>query len=127
MGRSMQYVCRIFAVTAATLIASAALTPAATQESREAGFLVENHAAMGKMMAAMEVKPSGDIDRDFAAIMIPHHQGAVDMALAELRFGRNERLRRIAQEIVVEQQQEMVAMRQVLDHELGQSVHTPSP
>jgi uncharacterized protein (DUF305 family) len=44
-------------------------------------------------------------------MMIAHHQGAIDMAKAELRHGRNEQLRRIAQGIVVEQQQEIEAMR----------------
>ncbi|MDB5832919.1 MAG: hypothetical protein JWR14_2749 [Caballeronia sp.] len=46
----------------------------------------------------MLIKPSGDIDRDFTVMMIPHHQGAIDMAQAELRDGHNEQLRRIAQE-----------------------------
>jgi uncharacterized protein (DUF305 family) len=78
----------------------------------EAPFLSDNQAAMKKMMDGMDAKPSGDVDRDFAASMIPHHQGAIDMAQAELRYGHNERLRRIAQEIVIEQQQEIVAMRQ---------------
>ena len=44
-------------------------------------------------------------------MMIPHHQGAIDMALAVLRYGHNEQMRRIAQEIIVEQQQEIAAMR----------------
>ena len=79
--------------------------------SAEASFLAANRAAMDQMMAGMDVKPSGDLDRDFTAMMIPHHQGAIDMALAELRYGRNEQLRRIAQEIIVEQQQEIAAMR----------------
>jgi len=47
-------------------------------------------------------------------MMIPHHQGAIDMAQAELRYGRNEQLRRLAQEIIVTQQQEIVAMRLAL-------------
>ena len=81
----------------------------------EAPFLNENKAAMNRMMDGMDTKPSGDVDRDFAATMIPHHQGAVDMAQAELRYGHNERLRRIAQEIVIEQQQEIVAMRLAFD------------
>ena len=77
----------------------------------EAPFMAENSAAMAKMMAAMDIKPSGDVDADFVAMMVPHHQGAIDMALAELRYGRNEQLRRLAQEIIVTQQQEIVAMR----------------
>jgi len=80
----------------------------------EAPFLTENQAAMDKMMANMAVKPSGDIDQDFAAMMIPHHQGAIEMAQAELRYGHNEQLRRIAQEIIVEQQQEITAMHLAL-------------
>ena len=42
----------------------------------EAPFLAENQAAMEKMMAGMDIKPSGDVDADFGAMMIPHHQGA---------------------------------------------------
>jgi uncharacterized protein (DUF305 family) len=72
-------------------------------------FAAENEAAMTRMMDAMMVKPSGDIDRDFALMMIPHHQGAIAMALAQLHHGRNEQLRRIAQEIIVEQLQEIAA------------------
>jgi hypothetical protein len=50
--------------------------------------------------------------------MIPHHQGAIEMAQAELRYGKNERLRRIAQGIIIEQQQEIAAMRLALGLEL---------
>ena len=81
----------------------------------EAAFLAENQAAMTKMMAGMGIQPSGDVDRDFVAMMVPHHQGAIDMALAQLRYGRNEQLRRLAQEIIVTQQQEIGAMRLALD------------
>jgi hypothetical protein len=88
--------------------ASAASAARTTQEAR---FLAENEMAMSRMMAGMAIKPSGDVDRDFAAMMIPHHQGAIEMAQAELRYGKNEQLRRIAQEIVVEQLQEIDAMR----------------
>lgn len=84
----------------------------------EASYLKENDVAMTKMMDAMSIKPTGDIDRDFAAMMIPHHQGAIDMARSELKYGKNEQLRRIAQEIVVEQQQEIVAMHVALGESL---------
>jgi uncharacterized protein (DUF305 family) len=57
-----------------------------------------------------------NIDTDFVAMMAPHHQGAIDMAQAELRYGHNEQLRRLAQEIIVTQQQEIVAMRLALGH-----------
>ena len=85
---------------------------APTPRSNEAPFLAENQAAMDKMMNGMKIQPSGDVDRDFAAMMIPHHQGAVDMAAAELRYGHNEQLRRIARQIMAEQPQEITAMGQ---------------
>jgi Domain of unknown function (DUF305) len=77
------------------------------------------------MMDGMSVKPTGDVDRDFVAMMAPHHQGAIDMAQAELRYGHNEQLRRIAQEIVVEQQQEIIAMRVALGQPLPPSAPAP--
>ena len=95
--------------------------------SVEALFLAENNAAMAKMMAAMDVKPSGDVDADFVATMVPHHQGAIDMAQAELRYGRNERLRRIAQEIIVTQQEEIAAMRQAIGQPPDQTPPAASP
>ncbi|WP_408241140.1 MULTISPECIES: DUF305 domain-containing protein [Paraburkholderia] len=104
-----------------SLIAFAAGPANATAE--EVPFLSENDKAMTKMMDDMSIMPSGDVDHDFVAMMVPHHQGAIDMARAELRYGHNERLRRIAQEIVVEQQQEIIAMRLAL----GQSLPPPAP
>ena len=73
-------------------------------------------AAMARMHVGMAAaKPTGDPDRDFAAMMIPHHQGAIDMAEIQLRFGRDERLRRLAQGIIVEQRQEITVMQRILD------------
>jgi hypothetical protein len=91
----------------------------------EAAFLAENQTAMTRMMAGMNAQPSGDVDRDFIATMIPHHQGAIDMAKAELRYGRNEKLRRISQEIIVEQQQEIAAMRLAVGEALPPSTASP--
>jgi Domain of unknown function (DUF305) len=77
----------------------------------EQPFLSENDAAMNRMMADMTIKPTGDVDRDFVAMMVPHHRGAVDMAKAELKYGHNEQLRRLAQQIVAMQQQEIKVMQ----------------
>ena len=88
---------------------------ASAQNAAEAAYLTENDAAMTKMMDGMSVKPSGDVDRDFVAMMTPHHQGAIDMAVATLKYGKNEQLRRIAQEIIVEQQQEIELMQRNLN------------
>jgi uncharacterized protein (DUF305 family) len=95
-------------VLAVVALVAGATVPAASVEE---GFLVENETAMTKMMADMKVAPTGDVDSDFVAMMIPHHQGAIDMARAQLRYGTNEQVRRIAQEIIVTQQEEIAAMR----------------
>ena len=70
--------------------------------------------AMDRMTKDMAVPHTGDPDRDFAAMMIPHHQGAIDMAKVQLQFGRDPVLRRLAQAIIVEQQQEIDVMRREL-------------
>jgi uncharacterized protein (DUF305 family) len=77
--------------------------------------------AMERMHKDMSIAPSGNPDRDFAAMMIPHHQGAVDMARIELQFGKNPVLRRLAQGIIVEQLQEI----QVMQRELRQLSAAP--
>jgi Domain of unknown function (DUF305) len=102
-----------------------AAQPAAVAAGDETAFLKENDEAMAKMMNDMTIKPSGDIDRDFVAMMNPHHQGAIDMAVIELRYGKNEQLRRIAQEIIVDQMQEIAAMKLAIGEPVADS--TPAP
>jgi hypothetical protein len=51
-------------------------------------------------------------------MMVPHHQGAIDMAKAELEYGHNEQLRRMAQQIVAAQQKEIATMRLAVDEQL---------
>jgi uncharacterized protein (DUF305 family) len=79
--------------------------------SEEKAFLSGNAAAMKEMMTDMAIEPTGDVDRDFLAMMIPHHQGAVDMANEELEYGHDEQIRKLAQEIVSEQQHQIKVMR----------------
>ena len=68
--------------------------------------------SMARMNRGMEQAPmNGNVDHDFATMMIPHHQGAIDMAKAELSFGKDPVMRRLAQEIIVDQQSEIEAMK----------------
>ncbi|MHB8267913.1 DUF305 domain-containing protein [Bradyrhizobium sp.] len=113
---------RAFHVRGAMPIQTVADRP---DRSQEQPFLSENDAAMNNMMANMTIKPTGDVDRDFVAMMVPHHQGAVDMAKAKLKYGHNEQLRRLAQEIVAHQQREIAVMRNAVSD--GRSFAMQSP
>jgi uncharacterized protein (DUF305 family) len=70
------------------------------------------HRQMRAMSEAMASAPmSGDADRDFLAMMIPHHQGAVDMARLVLLHGRDPLTRQLAEEIIASQQTEIASMQ----------------
>ena len=71
--------------------------------------------SMSAMHSAMhDVFLDGKADADFARMMIPHHQGAIEMAKVELQFGADPLLRRLAQEIIVTQQSEIDVMNLAL-------------
>jgi hypothetical protein len=92
----------------------------------ETSYLRANDVAMNKMMSGMVIQPTGDVDRDFVAMMTPHHQGAIEMAQAVLRNGHNEQIRRLAQEIIVTQQQEITAMRLAVGDPLPPPLAAPT-
>jgi YVTN family beta-propeller protein len=89
--------------------------PAINRRLADKRFVNRVDEAMTGMMSGMSVAPSGDVDKDFVATMVPHHIGAIRMAEAQLLYGHNARLERIAEEIIVTQQQEISAMRLALD------------
>ncbi len=107
--------CR-FAV--AFLFALAARDPLAAQQAKPAMDETQNPAdkafigAMHDMMVGMHRSmPTGDTDRDFVRLMLPHHQSAVDMAKTELQYGRDPELKTLAQAIVDDQQREIALMK----------------
>jgi uncharacterized protein (DUF305 family) len=72
-------------------------------------------ASMDKMHMAMgAVAQSGNSDVDFVRLMIPHHQGAIDMAKIQLLHGKDPQMRRLAQEIITDQQLEIELMQRWL-------------
>ncbi len=88
----------------------------------EAPSTTENKAAMDKMMGQMdETTYTGQADRDFVSGMLPHHQGAVDMAKVELKYGKDPQLRKLAQSIIESQEREIALM------EKWQAQHPPKP
>jgi uncharacterized protein (DUF305 family) len=72
----------------------------------------EMAASMQKMHAAMtSTGPSGNSDVDFVTLMLPHHQAAIDMAKTQLLYGNDPQMRRLAQEIITDQQSEIELMQ----------------
>jgi hypothetical protein len=89
--------------------------PPAFEPTREKPFSALMNDAMSIMDDGMARAPmNGNADHDFASMMIPHHQGAIDMAKAELLYGTNPVLRRLAQEIIVTQGSEIAVMQSQL-------------
>ena len=104
----------ILLVVAFIVSVSRAQTPHNHETTQAGSSVTLMEQAIERMHKDMAIAPSGDPDRDFAAMMIPHHQGAVDMAKVELQFGKNPVLRRLAEGIIVEQLQEIEVMQREL-------------
>jgi uncharacterized protein (DUF305 family) len=93
----------------AALFAAIPLGASAQDNSGATKALME---ADHKMMQAMHAAPmTGDADKDFVAMMIAHHQGAIDMAKVELQYGKDPKIRALAEEIVKAQEQEIADMK----------------
>jgi len=67
--------------------------------------------AMSKMHEGMMINYSGNADVDFVKGMIPHHQGAIDMAKVELRYGKDPEMRKLARGIISAQEKEIAGMK----------------
>jgi uncharacterized protein (DUF305 family) len=104
------------------------VTPAGSQNSAHENHTYQGGSQFGRLMSAAMDKmheemaapaQTGDPDRDFLAMMIPHHAGAVEMARLVLIYGRDPLVRQLAEEIIASQQTEIAGMRArltVLDH-----------
>jgi uncharacterized protein (DUF305 family) len=84
---------------------------AATPAAADAPATQAYKAANDKMHKEMGIDFSGDADVDFARGMIPHHQGAVDMAKVVLAHGKDPELRKLAEGVITEQEKEIAFLR----------------
>ena len=93
----------------ALIVAALATLPivAVAQEAATQAFAT----VMEKMMADMHMQPSGDADKDFAMMMIPHHQGAIDMAKVELEYGDDPEMRAVAEKVIEAQEKEIAELK----------------
>ena len=99
-------------VAAAAVVALPVL--ALAQHQGHGAMSGSDHAYMEahkKMMDNMTAQPTGNSDRDFATMMIPHHQGAIDMARVQLQHGKDPALLRLARKIIDDQEREIAQLR----------------
>jgi len=94
------------------VLCSAGYVNAADAPAPHAGFHMEASALMEKMSVDMKtMKATGNPDKDFATMMISHHQGAVDMSEAYLKFGKDEDLKKMASKMMEDQKKEIQMMK----------------
>ncbi len=110
----MKTVLAALLLLASTALAQHAGMPGMAMPDRPAGgdTMMSSMDRMTKDMAAVPM--TGNADRDFAGMMLPHHQGAVDMARYELAHGKDPVMRKLAREVVAAQGREMALMRRWL-------------
>ena len=99
---------RIRTIALSALIAMAPVLAIAQNHSAAQKAFMDVHQ---KMMGAMSKPMSGNADKDFAMMMIPHHQGAIDMAKVELQHGKDPKLRAMAEMIVKAQEKEIAELK----------------
>jgi uncharacterized protein (DUF305 family) len=101
----------LVALFVCSLVASAIAEADRVQSSTDPDWS-ELIASMDKMHTAMgAIERSGNSDVDFVRLMLPHHQAAIDMAKTQLLYGKDPQMRRLAQEIITDQQSEIELMQ----------------
>ncbi len=100
------------AIVAVTVFAGGVATGAAVTKNEQA--VADFKAAMDRMHTSMMIDYTGNPDVDFARAMMPHHQGAIDMAKVGLQYGKDPELRKMAEDIVSAQKKEIAEMKKWL-------------
>lgn len=102
-------------VVVAMLVSVCGALSSSATEATDQTLRAQLHDIMMRMDKSMTIPAQGSVDADFVAVMVPHHQAAIDMARVQLRYSHNPQIVRLCQEIIIEQQQEIEVMRRALD------------
>jgi uncharacterized protein (DUF305 family) len=98
-------------LVAATAWAQMDMNMDMSKKPADSKFMQDMNVGMARMDHDMASAPmTGDVDHDFVVMMVPHHQGAIDMAKGELSYGKDPAMRRLAEEIIVDQKSEIDLM-----------------
>lgn len=128
----LTFVTCVIALAACSILSPMTSAPLVSEESdsicrsstaQATSFVAEMTVAMDVMMERMKVADPRSTDLTFADMMIAHHEGAIAMALSHLRHGSNAELQRIAHGIIVEQRNEVAAIR----HAAGYATEEQNP
>jgi uncharacterized protein (DUF305 family) len=112
MARTLRFLVLLAVISTLAVAAKRQASHPETGMAAEHSHWAQLMESMGQMHAAMSsAGPSTDADVDFVALMLPHHQGAIDMAKIELISGKDPQIRRLAQEIVTDQELEIQLMQ----------------
>lgn len=115
MKASIKACCLLFALTAQAAWSQSDHSAMHRTSGGQPGFAAEMNAGMEQMMTRMHAPGyTGNPDVDFLAMMIPHHEGAVEMARLVLVYGKDPLTRRLAEEIIASQTSEIAAMKERL-------------
>ena len=93
------------------LVAMSIIAGSAAVSAQSSSYMTEAMDMQKQMMMHMTMKPSGNPDKDFVMMMIPHHQGAIDMAQLELKYGKDPELKALAESIIRAQDKEIAQMK----------------
>jgi len=111
----MKTMCIAYAIAITSVFLTYSSGTTDESRTRDADGWSQLNASMDKMHMAMDaIAQSGKLDADFVRLMIPHHQGAIDMAKVQLLHGEDPQMRRLAQEIITDQQLEIELMQRWL-------------
>ena len=89
-----------------------------SNESSKTGFYVD---IVEQMHKDMDIDLTGDPDIDFVKLMIPHHQSAIEMAQLVLKYGKDPKIRAIAEDVIREQEREIAELNEWLEKNAGRN------